>query len=91
MSLYYQLLHLASNRNLCCQCIWFALDVIDASKSAILTKSMYCIEHCINNLGHIVLEFLGSYITHYADNAVLEVKRRYCIQGFEMSFTMTEC
>jgi len=36
MSLYYQLLHLASNCNFCCQCIWFALDVIDANKSAIL-------------------------------------------------------
>jgi len=35
-SLYYQLLHLASNRNFCCQCIWFVVDVIDANKSAIL-------------------------------------------------------
>jgi len=34
---YYPLLHLASNRNFCCQCIWF---VIDASKSAILFYSI---------------------------------------------------
>ena len=39
MSLYYQLLHLASNRNFCCQYIWFVLDVIDANKSAILFYS----------------------------------------------------
>jgi len=40
MSLYYQLLHLASNRNFCCQCIWFVLDVIHANKSAILFYSI---------------------------------------------------
>jgi len=40
MSLYNQLLHLASNRNFCCQCIWLVLDVIDANKSAILFYSI---------------------------------------------------
>ena len=35
-----QLLHLASNRNFCFQCIWFVLDVIDANKSAILFYSV---------------------------------------------------